>query len=63
MNPAVRHRLPWALAVLVAVVALSLLVPDQPAFLRGVLRGLVVAGLVGYFAGAFRTSSDRSPTS
>jgi hypothetical protein len=54
---------PTALAVLVAVVALSFLVPDQLAFLRGVLFGLVVTGLVGIFGGAFRTSSDRSPTS
>jgi hypothetical protein len=54
---------PTALAVLVAVVALSFLVPDQLAFLGGVLFGLVVAGLVGYVAGAFCTSSDHSPTS
>jgi hypothetical protein len=45
------------------VVALSFLVPDQVAFLGGVLFGLIVSGLVAYFAGAFRASSDRSPTS
>jgi Na+/H+-translocating membrane pyrophosphatase len=62
MNPAVRRRLPWALAVLVAVVGLSFLFGDQVDFLGGFLFGLVVSGLVLHFAGAFRTSSDRSPT-
>jgi membrane protease YdiL (CAAX protease family) len=56
VNPAIRRRLPWAAAVLVAVAAFSLLMSDPADFLLGVLGGVVVSLIVGYLAGAFRSA-------
>ena len=56
MNPAIRRRLPWALAALVGLSALGLLMSDPAAYFLGILGGFAVVLLIGVLTGAFRAA-------